>query len=244
MPAHIPSEELTSPNSGKKNNVCLAKPLKSADNLAPSPHRCWTMAKTIQIHINHIAGQVEHVLWQRDPPFLNFIWLPSVISYFGSKSTSYFLINSHFVCWEPRYHSRESQDLSTYEWEEMSGERTTMPVIQSQHVSLLLCAQVKNQRLFSLHGSDLVPRFSRWRFKSTHWKVFGSRPSPSPAKTGPDLAPAPAPGLLGQLLRWSGLSAGSVIHFLSQHHEVELQLQCSDDPQTDFYIWIIIQFYV
>lgn len=48
-------------------------------------------------------------------------------------------------------------------------------------------------------------------------------------KTQPVLDLAPAPGLLGQLLTWSGPSAGSMIHFLSQHHELELQPQRSRD---------------
>lgn len=59
-----------------------------------------------------------------------------------------------------------------------------------------------------------------WPFKTHSVESFHISPlPPSSVKTGPDLAPAP--GLLGQLLRWSGLSAGSMIHFLSQHHKLE-----------------------
>jgi len=105
---------------------------------------------------------------------------------------------------------------------------------QNNTLSLLLCAQVKYQSLFSQHGFDLLPWFESGCLKKLSVESFQiSLSLPSSVKTGPDLAPAPAPGLLGQLLRWSGLSAGSMIHFLSQHHVLELQPRCSRDSRAD-----------
>lgn len=96
---------------------------------------------------------------------------------------------------EPRYHLRESQDLSAYEWEEMAGEFThcashfynNSPVLNNK--ACFLCME-----LICFHD------FESDHLKSIWWEVFRclslSVSFPPSVKTGPDLAP----GLLGQLL--------------------------------------------
>jgi len=133
--------------------------------------------------------------------------------------------------WEPRYHLRESQDLSAYEWEEIAGEFTPF---NKNTLSLLLCAQVKYQSLFSLLGFDVRPWFESDpppltpRCENRAW----SGPGPSTRLVGT------AAQMIWALCRFHDS------HFLSQHHELELHPQCSSDSQADLYIWMIIQLYV
>lgn len=125
---------------------------------------------------------------------------------------------------EPRYHLRESQDLLVYEWEEMAGEFTHQVSHSIITPFLCFCALRLNTKACFL-CTDLI---------CFHDMKVTPPPHPTPltaavVKTGPDLAPAAS--LLGQLLRWSGPAAGSMIHFLSQHHELELQPQYSSDSR-------------
>lgn len=82
---------------------------------------------------------------------------------------------------EPRYHLRESQDLSVHEWEEIA-EGFTPPCLSFNNntLSFLLCAQVKYQSLFSLHGFDVLPWFESDRSKKHSMESFQMSLSLSP----------------------------------------------------------------
>lgn len=88
---------------------------------------------------------------------------------------------------QPRYHLRESQDLSVFEWEEMAGEFTR----HATHLPFL-CSGVRQQRLLSRHGFDLKP------FWKLQWKLFRSLSlSPSPHENRAWSGPGPGPRLVG-----------------------------------------------
>ena len=127
---------------------------------------------------------------------------------------------------EPRCYFRERRDLWAFEWEEVAGEFT----LHASHSKITPRPCSPALRL-NTKAFDLLPLFESEYLKKKIgivWKVFRSLslspPLLSENRARWKLAPAPAPGLLGQLLRWSGLSAGSMIHFLSQHHELEPRL--------------------
>ncbi len=145
--------------------------------------------------INHIAIQVEKCFVKAILEF----YLTSYGDFLLQVKHGFLLLDQcgAFHMPQPRYHLRESQDLSVYEWEEMAAEFT----LHASHsiITPLLLFCVTHRSLFSLHGFDLLTQFETACLKGILWKVFRSLSLLSSVKTGPDLAPAPS--LLGQLLR-------------------------------------------